>query len=144
MFLRGLLGFGRDLSCRKLSLSSSCRIAMLANCSISLNVSLMLRNMEKYSSLSLVLTLMHSGNSSVAFFSSWVTSTHWITSVTEEKNLKNTIIATEAKQQPNRNKGQAACKLSAEQHFSPSYTWTILFFTLLLGSPKILGNNLWD
>lgn len=62
---------------------------------------------------------MHSGNSSVAFFSSWVTSTHWITSVTEEKNFKNTIIATEAKQQPNRNEGQAACKLSVEQHFPP-------------------------
>lgn len=62
---------------------------------------------------------MHSGNSSVAFFSSWVTSTHWITSVTEKKNLKNTIIAVEAKQQPNRNEGLAACKLSVQQYFSP-------------------------
>lgn len=61
---------GNDLSCSNPSLSKSCRIAMLASCSISLNVSLILRNTEKKCSLDLVLTLIMSGKSSVAFFSS--------------------------------------------------------------------------
>lgn len=64
------LSFGRDRSCSNPSLSKSCLMAMLASCSISLNVSLMLRNTEKKCSLDRVLTLITSGRSSVAFFSS--------------------------------------------------------------------------
>lgn len=77
------LSLGRDRSCSNPSLSKSCLMAMLASCSISLNVSLMLRNTEKKCSLDLVLTLIISGRSSVAFFSSWVMSTHRITSLAE-------------------------------------------------------------
>lgn len=76
---------GRDRSCSKPSLSKSCLIAMLASCSINLKVSLMLRNTEKKCSLDLVLTLITSGRSSVAFFSSWVMSTHRMTSLAEHR-----------------------------------------------------------
>lgn len=79
---------GNDLSCSNPSLSKSCRIAILASCSISLNVSLILRNTEKKCSLDLVLTLIISGKSSVAFFSSWVISTQRITNFAEQKQTK--------------------------------------------------------
>lgn len=79
---------GNDLSCSNPSLSKSCRIAILASCSISLNVSLILRNTEKKCSLDLVLTLIMSGKSSVAFFSSWVISTQRITNFAEQKQTE--------------------------------------------------------
>lgn len=82
MLLCGRGGLGSALSSRKPSLSSSCRMARLASCSMSLKVSLMLRNMEKKSSWSRVSTRMLSGKSSVAFFSSRVTSTHCTTRLT--------------------------------------------------------------
>lgn len=79
---------GNDLSCSNPSLSKSCRMAMLASCSISLNVSLILRNTEKKCSLDLVLTLIMSGKSRVAFFSSWVISTQRITNFAEQEQTK--------------------------------------------------------
>lgn len=82
---------GNDLSCSNPSLSKSCRIAILASCSISLNVSLILRNTEKKCSLDLVLTLIMSGKSSVAFFSSWVISTQRITNFAEQKQTEKKI-----------------------------------------------------
>lgn len=80
-----LLSLGRDRSCSNPSLSKSCLMAMLASCSINLKVSLMLRNTEKKCSLDRVLTLITSGRSRVAFFSSWVMSTHRMTSFAEHK-----------------------------------------------------------
>lgn len=85
---------GNDLSCSNPSLSKSCRMAILASCSISLNVSLILRNTEKKCSLDLVLTLIISGKSSVAFFSSWVISTQRITNFAEQKQTKKTRFST--------------------------------------------------
>lgn len=82
MFRCGRAGLGSALSSRKPSLSSSCRMAKLASCSMSLKVSPMLRNIEKKSSWSRVSTRMLSGKSSVAFFSSRVTSTHCTTRLT--------------------------------------------------------------
>lgn len=77
------LSLGRERSCSKPLLSSSCLMAMLASCSMSLKVSLMLRKTEKTCSLQRVLTRTMSGSSSVAFFSSWVTSAQRITSLAE-------------------------------------------------------------
>lgn len=76
---------GRDWSCSNPSLSKSCLMAMLASCTINLKVSLMLRNTEKKCSLDRVLTLITSGRNSVARFSSWVMSTHRITSLAEHR-----------------------------------------------------------
>lgn len=81
-FLRALRGLGSERSAAKASLSSSWRMARLASCSISLKVSLMLRNMEKKCSPVRVLTRTLSGNNRAAFLSSWVTSVHWTTTVT--------------------------------------------------------------
>lgn len=91
MFLCGRRGLGRALSSRKPSLSSSCRMARLASCSISLKVSPMFRNMEKNSSWSRVSTRMLSGKSKVAFFSRRVTSTHCTTRLTDNHRDKHTI-----------------------------------------------------
>lgn len=52
-----LLSLGRERSCSKPLLSRSCLMAMLASCSISLKVSLMLRKTEKTCSATRVLTL---------------------------------------------------------------------------------------
>lgn len=82
------LSLGRDLSCSNPSLSKSCLMAILASCSISLKVSLMLRNTEKKCWLDLVLTLITSGKSRVAFFSSWIMSTHRMTSLAAKKKVK--------------------------------------------------------
>lgn len=76
---------GRERSCSKPSLSRSCLIAMLASCSINLNVSVMLRKTEKKCSLDRVLALIMSGRIRVAVFSSCVISTQRITSLAERE-----------------------------------------------------------
>lgn len=61
-------------------------MAMLASCSISLKVSLMLRNMEKTCSLQRVLTRTMSGSRSVTFFSSRVMSAQRTSSLAMNEN----------------------------------------------------------
>ncbi|TNN89481.1 hypothetical protein EYF80_000084 [Liparis tanakae] len=67
------LSLGSERSCSKPLLSRSCRMAMLASCSASLKVSMMLRKTEKTCSWRRVLTLIASGSRRVALFSSWLT-----------------------------------------------------------------------
>ncbi len=79
-----LLSLGSERSCSKPLLSRSWRMAMLASCSASLKVSLMLRKTEKTYSLMRVLTFITSGSRRVALFSSWMTSAQRTTSLADK------------------------------------------------------------
>lgn len=132
------LSLGSERSCSKPLLSRSWRMAMLASCSASLKVSLMLRKTEKTYSLTRVLTLITSGSRRVALFSSWVISAQRTTSLA--KNCKKTWWCTDKTRQSNglkqpSGKDLRLCQLSPWEACKDTRSCTV--WTLGLWSHKL-------